>query len=140
MSPATRSLYFENSCGRVWEEPDGYLRLEYRSGSRTVDQFRALLTHTSQALSRRKWSKILVDQRQMAPYSPVEQDWMTNEWLPSAVNEYGYRYGAVLVAHDVFARLAMNQFMMASRGLPHVYRTFEQEEEATAWLSAAAHR
>ena len=135
MSPAARSLYFENSSGRVWEEPAGYLRLEYRSGPRTVDQFRALLTHTAQALGRRHWSKILVDQRQMAPYNPVEQDWMTNEWLPRAVSENGYRHGAVLVAHDVFARLAMNQLMLASRGLSHVYRTFESESEATAWLA-----
>ena len=136
MPPATRSLYFENSSGRVWEEAAGYLRLEYLPGPRTADQFRALLTHTAQALGRHHWSKILVDQRQMAPYSPVEQDWMTNEWLPRAVNEYGYRHGAVLVAHDVFARLAMNQFMMASRGLPHVYRTFEAEPEALAWLES----
>ena len=68
------------------------------------------------------------------PYTPAEQDWMTNEWLPRAVREYGYRYGAVLVAHDVFARLAMNQLVMATRTLPHTYRTFEAEAEAVAWL------
>ncbi|HEX8330807.1 MAG TPA: hypothetical protein VF629_24965 [Hymenobacter sp.] len=134
MPQLVRSLYFENSIGRIWEEPGDYLRLEYRSGPRELIQFRALLTHTAQALVRRGWDKVLVDQRHMAPYSPVEQDWMTNEWLPRAVNESRYRYGAVLVAHDVFARLAMNQFMMASRNLPHTYRTFETEETALAWL------
>ena len=135
-SAPVRPLYFQNSSGRVWEEPAGYLRLEYLPGTRTADQFRALLTHTAQALVRRHWSKILVDQRQMTPYSPVEQEWMTSQWLPRAVNEYGYRHGAVLVAHDVFARLAMTQLMMASWGLPHVYRTFEAEQEAVAWLKS----
>ena len=130
----SRSLYFENSAGRVWEEPTSYIRLEYRAGTREVAQFRALLTHTAQALSRRQWSKILVDQRDMAPYNPVEQDWMTNEWLPRTVRENGYRFGAILVAHNVFARLATNQFIMASRELPHTYRTFEAEEAAVAWL------
>jgi hypothetical protein len=139
MSNITRSLYFENSVGRIWEEPEGYLRLEYRSGLREGVQFRALLTHTAQALSRRQWSKILVDQRDMAPFNPSEQDWMTNEWLPRAVQENGYRFGAILVAHNVFARLAMNQFMMASRNLPHTYRTFEAEEIAVDWLLAPAH-
>jgi hypothetical protein len=134
MQKPSRSLYFENSIGRIWEEPDNYLRLEYRPGVRDAVQFRALLTHTAQALARQGWSKILVDQRNMTPFSPNERDWMTDEWLPRAVNEHGYRYGAVLVARDVFARLAMNQFVMATRNLPHTYRTFEDEEAALAWL------
>lgn len=134
MNRPNRSLYFENSVGRIWEEPTGYLRLEYRAGLRETVQFRALLTHTAQAMSRKQWNKMLVDQREMVPFNPIEQDWMTNEWLPRAVNEHGYRYGAILVAHNVFARLATNQFIMASRDLPHTYRTFETEDDATAWL------
>lgn len=137
MPPATRSLYFENSTGRLWEEPEGYLRLEYKPGPRELMQFRAMLTHTAQALSRRQWTRILVDQRQMAPFNPAEQAWMTTEWLPKAVHEHGYRHGAVLVAHNVFARLAMTQLVLASRDLPHTYRTFESEAEALAWLMPA---
>lgn len=135
MQQPNRSLYFQNANGRIWEEPDGFLRLEYRAGAREILQFRALLTHLAQALVRRQWDKILVDQREMAPFSPAEQDWMTNEWLPRAVRESGYRYGAVLVAHDVFARLAMNQLVMATRTLTHTYRTFEAEDDAVAWLA-----
>ncbi len=134
MTKPARSLYFENGIGRIWEEPDGFLRLEYRPGPREAAQFRALLTHTAQALSRRQWNKMLVDQREMAPYSPTEQDWMTNEWLPHAVSESGYRFGAILVAHNVFARLATNQFIMAAHSLPHTYRSFETEAAAAAWL------
>ena len=138
MSKPSRSLYFENSIGRIWEEPEGYLRLEYRAGPRELLQFRALLTHAAQALSRRQWSKVLVDQRAMSPFSPAEQAWMTTEWLPRAVHEHGYRFGAVLVAHNVFARLAMNQLVMGTRELPHTYRTFEADESAVHWLLAQA--
>lgn len=53
MSTPTRSLYFENSSGRILEEPAGYLRLEYHPGSRKEHHFRALLTHAAQALQRR---------------------------------------------------------------------------------------
>ena len=133
-SQVSRSLYFENGIGRIWEEPEGYLRLEYRPGPREAVQFRALLTHTAHALSRRQWSKVLVDQRAMDPFNPTEQAWMSTEWLPQAVSESGYRFGAVLVAQNVFARLAMTQLMMATRDLPHTYRTFESEETAMAWL------
>ncbi len=133
---ARRSLYFENSIGRIWEEPQQFLRLEYRGGARDVAQFRALLGHVSQALVRHGWSTILVDQREMSPYTATEQDWLSNEWLPRAVNECGYRFGAVLIAHDVFARLAMNQLVLSSRSLAHTYRTFDTEAAAVAWLES----
>ena len=131
---AIRSLYFENSAGRLWEESEGYLRLEYRPGPREFVQFRALLTHAAQALSRNQWTSILVDQSQMAPFNPAEHAWMTDEWLPKAVYEHGYRYGAVLVAQNVFARLVMTQLVLGTRDLPHTYRTFEDESSALTWL------
>ena len=59
---------------------------------------------------------------------------MSTEWLPQAVSESGYRFGAVLVAQNVFARLTMTQLVMATRELPHSYRTFETEETAVVWL------
>ena len=134
MSSSSRSLYFENSSGRIWEEPQGFLRLEHHPGPREAVQFRALLTHTAHAMSRRQWDKLLVDQREMVPYSSSELDWMTNEWLPRAVQEHGYRYGAILLSHNVFTRLVTNQFITASRGLSHTYRTFETDEAAATWL------
>ena len=54
--------------------------------------------------------------------------------MPQAVSESGYRFGAVLVAQNGFARLIRTQLMMATRELPHSYRTFETEETAVAWL------
>ena len=134
----TRALYFENSSGRLWEEPDGYVRLEYKSGPREAVQFRAILTHLLQALGRNRWSKVLIDQRLMLPYSPAELAWMSEEWLPRAVNEHGYRHGAFIVSLDVFARLAMNQLVLANRALPLTYSTFETEAAAVAWLLASA--
>jgi hypothetical protein len=61
---------------------------------------------------------------------------MVDEWLPVAVRENGYRYGAVVVAHDVFARLAMSNIISTSRKLGHLYRNFEGETDATNWLLA----
>ena len=133
-----RSLYFENGIGRIWEESAGYIRLEYHPGPREAVPFRALLTHLSQALALRQWAKILVDQRAMVPLESSEMEWMATQWLPRAVNEQGYRYGAVLVAHNVFARLAMTQLVLATHNLPHVYRTFDSETEALDWLASIA--
>lgn len=134
MPVASRTIYFKNTIGCLWEEPGGYLRLDYYAGPREEVQFRALLTHARQAMQRRGWSRMLVNQQQMSPFTPGEETWMVNEWLPQAVRESGYRHGAVLVAHDVFARLAMTGLVMTSRKLGHTYRNFEEEKEAIAWL------
>jgi hypothetical protein len=133
--PAThRTVYFENAAGRIWTEPAGYLRLDYHPGRRSETELRALLTHLRQAMSRHGRGRVLINQRQMAGFGPEEERWMIEEWLPAAVQENGYRAGAVLVADDVFARLAMSNIAMATHHLGHTYRNFNQEAEAVAWL------
>lgn len=138
MPAASRTIYFKNNVGCLWEEPEDYLHLEYYPGPREEVQFRALLTHGRQAMQRRGWSRMLVNQQRMSPFTPSEESWMMNEWLPQAVRESGYRFGALLVAHDVFARLAMTGIVMTSRKLGHTYRNFEHEKEAIAWLQTVA--
>lgn len=134
MPAATRTIYFKNNAGCLWEEPQNYLRLDYYPSARNETQFQALLTHAQQAMKRHGWSKMLVNQQAMTALTASEQSWMINDWLPRAVQEAGYRHGAVLVAHDVFARLAMTSVAMTSRKLGHLYRSFEHEAEAIAWL------
>lgn len=132
--PAERTLSFKNDAGSLWEEPQGYLRLDYNPGRRNETQFQELLTHARLALHQRGWSRMLVNQQQMSAFSPSEERWMTTEWLPQAVREDGYRHGAIVVAHNVFARLATANLVLSSRQLGHVYRNFENDEEAARWL------
>jgi hypothetical protein len=138
MPADSRTIYFKNSIGCIWEEPQAYLRLDYYPGPREEGQFRSMLTHLRQAMHRRGWSRVLINQQQMSPFTPAEETWMVNEWLPQAVHENGYRYGAVVVARDVFARLAMNSLLVTSRKIGHLYRNFEGETEAVDWLLAQA--
>ncbi len=136
MPAASRTIYFKNSVGCLWEEPQAYLRLDYYPGARAEGQFQALLTHARQAMLRHGWSRMLVNQQEMTAFTPQEDAWMVNEWLPRAGQEAGYRHGAILVAHDVFARLAMTSIVMSTRKLGHIYRSFEHEQEAIDWLLA----
>jgi hypothetical protein len=132
--PAARTLSFKNDAGSLWEEPPGYLRLDYNPGPRDEAQLRALLTQARLTLRRRGWSRMLVNQQQMSAFTPSEERWMTTEWLPQAVREDGYRHGAIVVAHNVFARLATANLVLSSRQLGHVYRNFERDDEAAKWL------
>ncbi|MDF7814007.1 hypothetical protein [Hymenobacter sp. YC55] len=127
-------VYYENAVGRAVDDPLGFARLTYHTGSRPRDAFQALLGHVTRLLARRGDGCLLVDQRRMASFTPEEQAYMIEQWLPRTVQEGGYRYGAVIVAEDVFARLAMAAVVTGVRALPLQYRHFEQESAAVSWL------
>lgn len=134
MAAAARTIYFKNSAGCLWEEPEAYLRLDYYPGKREEVQFRALLNHARQAMQRHGWNRMLINQQHMTALSTQEADWMVNEWLPLAIQENGYRHGAIVLARDVFARLAMNNVEASARQLAPIYRNFEEEVTALKWL------
>jgi hypothetical protein len=130
----TPRLYFENSAGRVLEHPDGYVIFQYHPGPRTLPHLQALLTHTRNLLLRNTWYRMLGDQRQMAPFTDEERAWIVGHWLEPAQHGPQGIYGAVLLAHDVFARLSSAQVMHEGKASALTYRVFDTEEGAAAWL------
>lgn len=135
MSWLPTSLYFANAAGVVQEYAD-HVRLRYHPGPRRFDEFTAVLHHVTRALSRYRLGKLLIDQRQMTPYLPAEQAHVVERWLPRTIVEGQYRYGAVVQAHDVFARLAMDTIRVQAQELPLTYRFFPEELAAVNWLQA----
>jgi hypothetical protein len=127
-------LYFENAAGRLLEHPNEYVIFQYHPGKREFADLQALLTHTGILLRRNNWYKLLGDQRLMAPFTPEESRWIVEYWLDTRHQRPGGIYGAVLLAHDVFARLSMNQVMHEAQAAAMTYRLFEDEAQATAWL------
>ncbi|QIL76007.1 hypothetical protein [Hymenobacter sp. HDW8] len=131
-TPALR-VYFENPVGRVMEHPNGYAYVIYNAGPRKLDHLKAFLTHTSQLLLRNGWYKLLGDQRLMAPFTEEERLWIVDYWMNRAAGG-NQMYGAVLIPHDVFARLSVSQMMSEAREAALTYRLFEDEATAAAWL------
>ncbi|HEX8349987.1 MAG TPA: STAS/SEC14 domain-containing protein [Hymenobacter sp.] len=127
-------IYYENRVGRLIDGSLGFARLIYHRGARKEDEFRAFLGHTVRLLARRGDGRLLVDQRLMTPFTPDEQKFVLEEWLPRTVQEGGYRNCAVVLAHDVFARLATATVITSARNLPLTFRHFDDEAEAIAWL------
>ena len=127
-------VYYENGVGRATDDSLGFARLTYREAPRTKEAFQALLGHVSRLLAQRGDGCLLVDQRLMQPFTPEEQTYVVEQWVPRAVQEGNYRFGAVVVAHNVFARLATSMVVTAVRDLPILYRYFEEEAEAVTWL------
>ena len=127
-------LYFQNVAGQLLEDPAGFLRANWFSQPRQFDDTRALFPQMLQALQYHNWSRILVNQVGMKPFTLEEQNWVAKEWLTRAVREGGYRYGAVVVSHEVMVRLATAYITTHVQGLPLVYRSFEADADAVKWL------
>ncbi|WBO83977.1 SpoIIAA family protein [Hymenobacter yonginensis] len=126
-------VYFENPAGQVLEDPTQLVRIVWRAGIRKMNETQALLTHARLALQRYGWHRVLINQTQMVPFTPEEQQWIGAEWLPLATAA-GYRHGAIVVSPDVMVRLATAFITTQVQSRPLVYRSFEDEAEALAWL------
>jgi hypothetical protein len=134
MPYSTLRLYFENAVGRLLENPKGYLVVEYKPGPRKFNELQAFLHHASQVLARNGWHKLLGDQHQMSPFTPEESQWITEYWLSAAQLRTSTVYGAILLPHDVFARLSVSQLVHDAKASAMTYRLFQEQAEAEAWL------
>jgi len=126
-------LYFENPVGRLLEHPDGYAIVAYNSGKRQLSDMQAFLTHASQLLRTRGWRKMLGDQHLMSPYTEEERTWIKEYWV-SRTAQGEEIYGAVVLPHDVFARLSVNLMMNEAQESALTYRLFDNEIDAKVWL------
>jgi len=132
--PALRPL-FENNAGRLVADDAGFLRTTWSGQRSTLADTQGLFNAMLRGLQQRRWSRILVNQVQMPSFTPAEQQWVSKSWLPRAVAEGGYRFGAVVVSPDVLVRLATAFVTTNVQGLPLVYRTFDTDAQATEWLA-----
>lgn len=135
MAATSLSVLFENLAGQLVADPAGFLRLNWSATPRTIADTQGLLNHLAQALQQRGWGRVLANQTEMLSFSPAEQQWISQEWLPRAVQTGGYRHAAIVVSTDTYARLATAYITTSMQGLPMRYRSFDQEAEAAAWLS-----
>ena len=134
MAPASPRLYFENAVGRLYGHPDGYALFRFNAGERKFSELQTLLTQVRRLLELYRWNRFLADQRLLAPYNPQEVAWIVDHWRNTSAEHPGRLCGAVVMAHDVFARLAMGQVVQQANSASMHFRRFETEAEATAWL------
>ena len=135
MNQVAALLLFENTAGYLLADPAGFLRATWSSRRRTLADTQALFDQMLRGLQRQGWSRILINQLEMAPFTPAEQQWIAQSWLPRAVEEGGYRHGAVVVSPHVLVRLATAFVTTNVQGLPLVYRSFDTDAAAAAWLT-----
>ena len=131
-------LYFENPVGRLLEHPGNFAIVQYHPGRRALPELQSFLTHTRQLLLSRNWHKLVNDQRHMTAFTEEERAWIMNNWFSQIAHHELTLNVAALLPHDVFARLASNLVMHEARQANLIYRLFEDDQEAIAWLQQIA--
>jgi hypothetical protein len=137
MPLTSHSIYFENPAGRLSEHAQGYAIVHYNPGKRVFGDFQALLTHLGHMLRRRGWHKVLSDQRALAPFTEQEQAYIRARWQETAPDSHQERIVAVLLPHDVYARLSAHLVINDAHEGDVTYRVFEEELAAGVWLRQA---
>ncbi|MVN78319.1 hypothetical protein GO988_18470 [Hymenobacter sp. HMF4947] len=127
------AVLFTNPAGQLSADPAGFLRATWGSQPRSSQDVKALFEQILLQLQRQQWSRILVSQIGMQPFTPADQQWIAHDWLPRAV-QGGYRHGAVVVSADVLVRLATAYITTHVQGLPLTYRSFDNPADAVRWL------
>ena len=138
MSAALPALYFENAVGRLYQHPDGYALFRFNSGPRKLSELQGLLTHARNLIELNGWHRFLADQTLLAPFTPEESAWIVAHWSAVAAQRPGGICTAVVLAQDVFARLATGQIAHQANAQGMHFRLFETEAQATAWLLQVA--
>jgi hypothetical protein len=124
---------FANPAGELKRTADGEAHLCWRPGPRHEDDFKDLMEAFLVLVRQLGTGKALVDQRDLAPLSAGEQDWMQRHWLPRAVVQGRYTYAAVLPPRNPAAQASLDAAWQPHVTLPLV-RLFADEEAANEWL------
>ena len=135
MPSSTPRLSYENAAGQVLAHPARYVLLVYKPGPRSLADLQALITHIGQLLLRNNWYYILGDQRLMTPFLPEQSAWLVTYWQAYTQQRPGRLYVAVVLAQDVFARLAVSQLRQEISVANMTYRQFVDASAAAAWLA-----
>ena len=132
-------IFFQSPAGLVLEHArEGYAELRYLPSKRQPGDLAALLTHLGRLLLARDWHRFLSDNRQMTPYSADEKQWFASQWLTGIVPHPNPLTGVIVLPENVVARLSFLEMSMRASQASLRYRTFQQVEEALAYLAALA--
>jgi hypothetical protein len=120
-----------------------YASLVYHPGTKIVhhtfhkpisgDEFRNVLNAGIKVLAENKASKWLSDDRGNSALPDEDVTWSKEDWFPRAVHA-GWKYWALAVPKDTWARMNMKQFVDSYLDQGLRIMVFSEPEGAMEWL------
>jgi len=127
------ALIFENTAGKLFYQPAGYVRLAWAAERLPLATIQASYEQMLQLLQSTGVRRILSDHGQRAPLPIAAQEWLTTNWIPRAISLANTRHCAIVEGADPLHRLSTQSIVSSSPTGFHFQR-FDDFDAADAWL------
>ncbi|TGE24459.1 hypothetical protein E5K00_04380 [Hymenobacter aquaticus] len=132
--PNNASLYYHNELASVVEHADGYVRIDWNPVPIRSSSLRAVYEQVLTLLRQQGFAKVLSDHQLLPPIQPSDQEWLSQDWVPRAVAQAGYRCCALVQAHDVLSQISLTHIVRQLGPVPLIVRYFEDSSAAERWI------
>ena len=124
-------IYVDDDTLRLeWDEKDHLVLSEWH-GFFTSDKLRAALSRGLEVIEEYHAADWLADTSDAKVTSIEDQDYITNEWIPQAI-EHGLKKMAYVIPTDVIAQMAITRIVNQTQGVEIGY--YSDVTEARQWL------
>lgn len=131
---AQETQHFQSAAGILFHHSQGYVRMAWNSGRLSLDLIQAFYEQGLALMVQRRCQKILSDHGQRSPLPLTAQEWLTQNWIPRAIQEAGAHHCAIVEGADPIHRLSTQAVVSnAPSGLQ--FKRFTTRDEAEAWLA-----
>ncbi|HET9504097.1 MAG TPA: hypothetical protein VFO93_11180 [Hymenobacter sp.] len=134
---AQETLFFQNSAGKLYYQPGGYVRLAWAAGRQTLETIQAFYEQVLALLQNSGVRRVLSDHGQRAPLPIAAQEWLTANWIPRAMQQTQTRHCAIVEGADPMHRLS-TQSVVSTSPTGFQFKRFDNFAAADAWLRGLA--
>jgi hypothetical protein len=133
LSYTTETLFFQSQAGKLYYQPDGYVRLAWAAKRLPLDPIQTYYEQALALLTNTGVRRILSEHGQRAPLPAAAQEWLTTNWIPRAMSLARTQHCAIVEGADPMHRLS-TQSVVSSAPTGFHFKRFEQFSAADAWL------
>ncbi len=99
------------------------------------EQFIEACNFSLELMSKNNASKMIADNSNAAVVAVENQNWLTENWFPRAL-EKGFRYSAVVLSNDAFIKYAVKKIENKINNKLFIVQYFDSVDNAKAWLAS----
>ncbi|MFD1873344.1 hypothetical protein [Hymenobacter bucti] len=131
------TILSQNSAGKIYYEPAGYVRLTWAPERQPLDVIQAFYEQVLASLLSTGAHHILSEHGARAPLPIVAQEWLTTNWIPRAMHLANTHTCAIVEGADPLHRLS-TQSVVSTAPEGFRFKRFDSFAAADAWLRGLA--
>jgi hypothetical protein len=127
------TCFYQNSAGKLYYEPAGYVRLAWATERQSLETIQAFYEQTLALLISTGVRRILSEHGARAPLPVAAQEWLTSNWIPRAMSLANTHSCAIVEGADPLHRLSTQSIVSTAPG-GFRFKRFDSFRAAEVWL------